>query len=89
MDRRAYEEGCSLKGFITTNYTYIGSEVTWPIYNQGTIGKAKEDLQRAARSHISEIIRKKRQCLLSSYERFGYSSSICDTRDVRLFISTV
>ena len=33
---------------ITTNYTYLGSEVTWPIYYHGTIGKAKEDLDRAA-----------------------------------------
>jgi len=32
---------------ITTNYTYLGSEVTWPIYRHGTIGKAKEDLDRA------------------------------------------
>ena len=35
------------KGCITTNYTYLGSEVTWPIYHHGTIGKAKEDLDRA------------------------------------------
>ena len=34
-------------GCITTNYTYLGSEVTWPIYYHGTIGKAKEDLDRA------------------------------------------
>lgn len=34
-------------GCITTNYTYLGSEVTWPIYHHGTIGKAKEDLDRA------------------------------------------
>ena len=33
---------------LTTNYTYLGSEVTWPIYYHGTIGKAKEDLERAA-----------------------------------------
>jgi enoyl-[acyl-carrier protein] reductase/trans-2-enoyl-CoA reductase (NAD+) len=26
-------------------YSYIGPEVTWPIYRSGTIGKAKEDLQ--------------------------------------------
>ena len=36
------------RGCITTNYTYLGSEATWPIYNHGTIGKAKEDLDRAA-----------------------------------------
>ncbi|WP_218354741.1 enoyl-ACP reductase FabV [Alteromonas lipotrueiana] len=32
----------------TTAYTYIGKELTWPIYGQATIGKAKEDLDRAA-----------------------------------------
>lgn len=26
-------------------YTYIGHELTWPIYRDGTIGKAKEDLE--------------------------------------------
>jgi enoyl-[acyl-carrier protein] reductase/trans-2-enoyl-CoA reductase (NAD+) len=34
----------------TTAYTYIGKELTWPIYGQATIGKAKEDLDRAAKS---------------------------------------
>jgi enoyl-[acyl-carrier protein] reductase/trans-2-enoyl-CoA reductase (NAD+) len=32
----------------TTAYTYIGKELTWPIYGSATIGKAKEDLDRAA-----------------------------------------
>ena len=35
-------------GCKTTAYTYIGKELTWPIYGQATIGKAKEDLDRAA-----------------------------------------
>ncbi|MBC2603662.1 enoyl-ACP reductase FabV [Puniceicoccus vermicola] len=39
--------------FKTIAYSYIGPEVTWPIYKNGTIGKAKEDLDRAA-SVISE-----------------------------------
>lgn len=34
----------------TTAYTYIGKELTWPIYGQATIGKAKEDLDRAAKA---------------------------------------
>ena len=42
LDRGLLAPGC-----ITTNYTYLGSEVTWPIYHHGTIGKAKEDLDRA------------------------------------------
>lgn len=32
----------------TVSYSYIGSELTWPIYRDGTLGKAKEDLERAA-----------------------------------------
>ncbi len=35
-------------GFRTLAYTYLGSELTWPIYWEGTLGKAKEDLDRAA-----------------------------------------
>jgi enoyl-[acyl-carrier protein] reductase/trans-2-enoyl-CoA reductase (NAD+) len=31
-------------------YTYIGPKLTWPIYRDGTIGKAKEDLERAGRA---------------------------------------
>ena len=31
-------------------YSYIGPEVTWAIYKNGTIGIAKNDLERAARS---------------------------------------
>ena len=30
-------------------YTYIGPELSWAIYKNGTIGRAKEDLERAAR----------------------------------------
>lgn len=40
--------GVLAEGCVTTNYTYLGSEATWPIYYHGTIGKAKEDLDRAA-----------------------------------------
>ncbi len=38
------------QGFKTVAYTYIGKELTWPIYGKATIGKAKEDLDRAALS---------------------------------------
>lgn len=35
-------------GCQTTAYTYLGDKLTWPIYGKATIGKAKEDLDRAA-----------------------------------------
>ena len=33
----------------TIAYTYIGKKITWPIYGHATIGKAKEDLDRAGK----------------------------------------
>ncbi|NVK24053.1 MAG: trans-2-enoyl-CoA reductase family protein [Gammaproteobacteria bacterium] len=38
------------EGFKTTAYTYIGKKLTWPIYGHATIGKAKEDLDRAVQA---------------------------------------
>ena len=34
-------------GCKTVAYTYIGKEITWPLYGRATIGRAKEDLDRA------------------------------------------
>jgi len=42
------KDGLLARGFKTVSYTYIGSDLTWPIYWEGTLGKAKEDLDRAA-----------------------------------------
>lgn len=39
----------------TTAYTYIGKELTWPIYGQATIGLAKEDLDRAAKAIMDKL----------------------------------
>ena len=38
--------GVLAEGVQTVAYSYIGPEVTWPIYKNGTIGRAKEDLER-------------------------------------------
>src|SRR5437879_12218505 len=35
-------------GARTLAYSYIGPELTWPIYWHGTIGRAKEDLEKTA-----------------------------------------
>lgn len=34
---------------VTVSYSYIGPELTYPIYREGTIGKAKESLEAAAK----------------------------------------
>jgi enoyl-[acyl-carrier protein] reductase/trans-2-enoyl-CoA reductase (NAD+) len=47
MDTLA-EAGVLAPGVKTLAYSYIGPVLTWPIYKNGTIGKAKEDVERAA-----------------------------------------
>ena len=44
------EQGLLAAGAQTVAYTYIGSELTWPIYWEGTLGLAKADLDRASRA---------------------------------------
>lgn len=43
-------------GATTVAYSYLGPEVTWPIYKNGTIGLAKEHLQQSA-SRIDAILK--------------------------------
>ena len=43
-------EGLLAPGVRTVAYTYLGPELSWPIYKNGTIGRAKQDLERAANS---------------------------------------
>lgn len=47
---RLLADGLLAEGVTTAAYSYIGPELTWPIYKNGTIGKAKEDLERAQRA---------------------------------------
>ncbi len=42
------EGGVLAEGCKSIAYSYIGPEVTFPIYRNGTIGKAKEDLEATA-----------------------------------------
>ncbi|MBD1390221.1 trans-2-enoyl-CoA reductase family protein [Neiella sp. HB171785] len=41
------EAGVLADNARTVAYSYIGKELTWPIYGHATIGRAKEDLDRA------------------------------------------
>ena len=42
------DAGVLAPGAITTAYTYLGAELTWDIYWNGTIGAAKKDLDKKA-----------------------------------------
>jgi enoyl-[acyl-carrier protein] reductase/trans-2-enoyl-CoA reductase (NAD+) len=50
----------------TVAYTYIGKELTWPIYGKATIGKAKEDLDRAAAAITKQLASKKGKAYVAS-----------------------
>ncbi len=40
--------GALAEGFTTVAYSYIGPDLTYPIYTNGTIGRAKEHLEQSA-----------------------------------------
>ena len=52
------EEKLLAEGARTLAYSYIGPEITWPIYRDGTIGQAKKDLERTA-SDLDMALEKK------------------------------
>ena len=45
-----YQAGLVAKHAKTLAFSYIGPEVTWPIYWHGTIGRAKQDLEQTAQA---------------------------------------
>ncbi|TDO99650.1 enoyl-ACP reductase FabV [Marinomonas balearica] len=49
------DAGVLAEGARTVAYSYIGSDITWPIYWHGALGKAKEDLDRAAAAISSNL----------------------------------
>jgi len=52
------DAGVLADGVKTVSYSYIGTDITWPIYWHGALGKAKEDMDRAAgalRHSLAEI----------------------------------
>ncbi|MDD3823655.1 MAG: bifunctional NADH-specific enoyl-ACP reductase/trans-2-enoyl-CoA reductase, partial [Sphaerochaetaceae bacterium] len=43
-----HAEGLLAEGVKTVAYSYIGPQITYPVYREGTIGKAKEHLESTA-----------------------------------------
>ncbi|WP_337879123.1 enoyl-ACP reductase FabV [Rheinheimera sp.] len=58
--------GVLADGCQTVAYTYIGKELTWPIYGKATIGKAKEDLDRAATAITDKLANLKGHAYVAS-----------------------
>lgn len=49
------QAGVLADGCRTVAFTYIGTELTWPIYWEGTLGQAKIDLDRASRANTERL----------------------------------
>ena len=49
------DAGVLAQGCRTVAFTYIGTELTWPIYWEGTLGQAKADLDRAAQANRQRL----------------------------------
>ena len=49
------DAGVLAEGVKTVAYSYIGTELTWPIYWNGALGKAKLDLDRASTAIQSQL----------------------------------
>ncbi|NCB59071.1 MAG: trans-2-enoyl-CoA reductase family protein [Gammaproteobacteria bacterium] len=49
------QAGVLAEGVKTVAYSYIGTDITWPIYWHGTLGRAKEDLDRASNAIRAQL----------------------------------
>ncbi len=49
------KEGLLAEGAMTVAYSYIGPKITYPVYREGTIGKAKEHLENSASALSSKL----------------------------------
>jgi enoyl-[acyl-carrier protein] reductase/trans-2-enoyl-CoA reductase (NAD+) len=59
-DWRMWIEALTVAGVLAPNattvaYSYIGPDLTWAVYRNGTIGRAKEDLERTARELDAQL----------------------------------
>ena len=52
-------------GSTTVAYSYIGPDVTWAIYRNGTIGRAKEDLEATAKQLAAHLAPKDGRAFVS------------------------
>lgn len=53
--RQLFAAGVLAEHAVTVAYSYIGPEITYPIYFNGTIGSAKKDVERTAKQLCEEF----------------------------------
>ena len=83
------DAGVLSSNFKTVAYTYLGNELTWPIYRGGTLGKAKEDLDRARdeinRNHGKSGV----EAMIAVLKAVVTQAMHCNSRSSTLFLDTL
>ena len=72
--------GLLAPGFQTAALTYVGSELTAPIYRQGTIGRAKDHLEATAGGLTAGVSGSRRDRPDLGAERSGHAVVAGDSR---------
>ncbi len=74
-------------GFTTVALTYVGSELTAPIYRQGTIGRAKDDLEATAGQLTSGVLTPSGGTALTSVQCAAVTMSSLAIPGISLYLS--
>jgi enoyl-[acyl-carrier protein] reductase / trans-2-enoyl-CoA reductase (NAD+) len=74
-------------GFQTVALSYVGSKLTAPIYRQGTIGRAKDDLEATARRLTAGILAGSRGTAVTSVNCAAVTMSSLSIPGISLYLS--
>lgn len=78
--------GVLADGCHSVAYDYIGPEVTWPVYHNGTIGQAKKHIRETA-NHIDAMLKIKRGAAFISVNKAVVTQASSAIPVVPLYIS--
>jgi enoyl-[acyl-carrier protein] reductase/trans-2-enoyl-CoA reductase (NAD+) len=78
--------GLLAEGCHSVAYDYVGPEVTWPVYHNGTIGRAKEHLRETAQ-RIDALLKIKRGAAFISVNKAVVTQASSAIPVVPLYIS--
>jgi len=81
------EAGVLADGVKTVAYSYIGPELTWPIYKDGTIGQAKKDVEAACARIDANLKEKFNGCAYVSVNKALVTQASSAIPVVPLYIS--
>jgi enoyl-[acyl-carrier protein] reductase/trans-2-enoyl-CoA reductase (NAD+) len=76
-------------GFTTAALTYVGSELTAPIYRQGTIGRAKDHLEATAGELTGGVLKQAGGTALTSVHSAAVTLSSLAIPGISLYLSVL